>query len=189
MKDQKYALPKLTRRRFFAWLGWGSVTLSGTGLALGAGAYVFPRLTFEPSLSYAVGTPEAYKVGDMRLIDAHRVFIFRTPVGFQAVSDICTHLGCSYKPYGAPDKSYDEVHAHCPCHGSVFHRNGAVLRGPAPRSLPFYAMSLGSDGRLFVDESVNDGSSWAGIDHHIYLTGEGKQVKGPLPEGKALTLA
>lgn len=175
-----------TRRRFFAWLGWGSLTLAGNGLALGAGAYIFPRLTLEPPQTYAVGRPSDYAVGEMNLIESYRVFIFRTSTGFQAVSAICTHLGCTYKPYGKQDENYQQVHAHCPCHGSVFHRNGSVLKGPAPRPLPFYALSLSPDGRLVVDESVHDGSSWAGIDHRLYLTEDGRQVQGALPEGEDL---
>lgn len=43
-------------------------------------------------------------------------------------SAICTHMGCTVKPAG---KQY-----RCPCHGSVYDaRTGAVLHGPAPRSL------------------------------------------------------
>lgn len=177
-------LSPLTRRRFFAWLGWGSAALAGGGLTFGAGAYVFPRLSLEPSSAYPVGRPGEYQIGKMRLIQNRSVYIFRALEGFQAVSGICTHLGCAYKPYGAPDKEYDAVHAHCPCHGSVFRRDGSVLKGPAPRPLAFYAMSLSPDGRLFVDESINDGIRWKGIDPRIYLTPEGKQVVGPLPTGQ-----
>ena len=57
---------------------------------------------------------------------------------------------------------------------------GALPRWP----MAFYAMSLSPDGRLFVDESINDGTCWKGIDPRIYLTPEGKQVVGPLPTGQ-----
>ena len=177
---------KITRRQFFSWLGWGSSALIGGGLSLGALAYISPSLTLEPALAYAVGRPEDYNVGEMRLIESRRVFVFRTPDGFQTVSAVCTHLGCTYQPFVEADSTYNEVHAHCPCHGSVFQRDGAVLKGPAPRPLPFYAMYLTPDGRLFVDESINDDTSWAGIDHTLYLTESGEQIKGPLPDGQQI---
>ncbi len=176
----------ITRRHFLAWLGWSSAAFGGGGLVLGAGAYITPRLNLEPPTSYAVGWPENFKSGEMQLINDRRLFIFRTPLGFQAVSAVCTHLGCSYQPFGRLDNEYLEVHAHCPCHGSVFHRDGSVLKGPAPHPLPFYEMRLSLDGRLFVDESVTDESNWAGIDHRIYLTEDGKKILGPLPDGKEL---
>jgi cytochrome b6-f complex iron-sulfur subunit len=46
-----------------------------------------------------------------------------------AFSAICTHMGCTVAPAGAE--------LHCPCHGSRYNAlTGAVLQGPAPRSLP-----------------------------------------------------
>ena len=46
-----------------------------------------------------------------------------------AFSAICTHMGCTVAVAG------NELH--CPCHGSRYNAlTGAVLQGPAPRSLP-----------------------------------------------------
>jgi menaquinol-cytochrome c reductase iron-sulfur subunit len=44
-------------------------------------------------------------------------------------SPICPHLGCSY--------NWNEQKGEfiCPCHGSVFAKDGKVLAGPAPRPL------------------------------------------------------
>lgn len=47
-----------------------------------------------------------------------------------AVSLRCTHLGCLLRFNGA-ERSWD-----CPCHGSRFDVDGAVLEGPATRPLP-----------------------------------------------------
>lgn len=44
-------------------------------------------------------------------------------------SPICPHLGCHYNWFAEADKFI------CPCHGSVFSKEGKVLGGPAPRGL------------------------------------------------------
>ena len=50
--------------------------------------------------------------------------------GLHAVSARCTHLGCLVR-FNAAETSWD-----CPCHGSRFDVDGAVLEGPAVRPLP-----------------------------------------------------
>lgn len=45
-----------------------------------------------------------------------------------ALSLVCTHLGCTL--------SVTPKELSCPCHGSVFDRYGAVLKGPADKDLP-----------------------------------------------------
>ncbi len=184
VREEEAWLPAaLSRRRFLSWLGWGSLTLSLGGGALSSAVYLKPRMTYEPTSAFTVGRPEEYQVGEMRAFEAQRVFLFRTPQGFQALSMTCTHLGCAYKPYGPPDEDFSVVHAHCPCHGSVFARDGRVLGGPAPRPLPFYEMSLTPDGRLQVDLA----KTWPST---TYLTAEGRVLTdGPVPTGEDIRFA
>jgi Rieske Fe-S protein len=49
--------------------------------------------------------------------------------GLHALSPVCTHLGCIVA-WNQAERSWD-----CPCHGSRFGRDGAVLHGPAVRDL------------------------------------------------------
>ena len=65
------------------------------------------------------------------------ILVLRTSTtAIQAVSEICTHAGCSVR--------YDHVNKvlNCPCHGSRFSLAGAVLRGPATRPLKTYTTQL-----------------------------------------------
>jgi cytochrome b6-f complex iron-sulfur subunit len=56
-----------------------------------------------------------------------------------ALSAICTHAGCSMD-YSASQRLLD-----CGCHGSQFSTTGAVVRGPANRSLRVYTATLASN--------------------------------------------
>jgi Rieske Fe-S protein len=47
---------------------------------------------------------------------------------FEGLSAVCTHTGCIV------DKVADGL-IECPCHGSRYHLDGTVARGPAPRAL------------------------------------------------------
>lgn len=68
----------------------------------------------------------------------HDVAISREADGtLHAVSAICTHMACRVA-FNDAEKSWD-----CPCHGSRFALDGAVLNGPA--TVPLKAMALDED--------------------------------------------
>ena len=63
--------------------------------------------------------------------------VYRDPQGdLHEVSAVCTHLGCLVQ-WNSGEKSWD-----CPCHGSRFAVDGAVLHGPA--NTPLHAVEHGS---------------------------------------------
>ena len=73
-----------------------------------------------------LGTGEAAVVD----VDGSDVAAFRDLDGtLHAVSAICTHMGCKVS-WNPAEASWD-----CPCHGSRFAPDGAVLHGPALRAL------------------------------------------------------
>lgn len=180
----------VSRRRLLTRVGWGSFFLSVGAFVSSVASFVIPKLNYEPSSVFSIGRPEDYRIGDMRLLESQAVFVFRTERGFQVVSDICTHLGCAYQPYGPPSEQIPQVHAFCPCHGSYFARDGRVLGGPAPRPVPFYHMGMTPDGRIEVDKAAFNpteelaAASGEGIGHNLYLDPDsGELIEGPYPDG------
>ena len=59
--------------------------------------------------------------------ETQRVAVIRSGNEVYALSLICTHLGCTV---GVTPQDFV-----CPCHGSVFDRQGKVLKGPAEKPL------------------------------------------------------
>jgi len=63
-------------------------------------------------------------------VEGERLAVYRDDAGaLHAVSALCTHLGCQVA-FNASERSWD-----CPCHGSRFDVDGAVLDGPANKRL------------------------------------------------------
>lgn len=62
---------------------------------------------------------------------------------FAAVSPVCKHQGCTVDI--APDR------LECPCHGSMYTREGRVLRGPTQAPLDRFAVEVSREGILTID--------------------------------------
>lgn len=79
--------------------------------------------------------------GSVRLAVAglnHKVLVTRiSETEFTAVSEVCTHSGCSIGDYDVTNERFE-----CPCHKSRFAADGSVLRGPAPRALDSYPVTF-----------------------------------------------
>jgi glycine/D-amino acid oxidase-like deaminating enzyme/nitrite reductase/ring-hydroxylating ferredoxin subunit len=79
------------------------------------------------------GDPRQLQPGDAAIleVDGEQTAAYRSDGGeLHAVSAVCTHLGCTVEWNGG-EKTWD-----CPCHGSRFGHDGAVLHGPATTPLP-----------------------------------------------------
>lgn len=71
------------------------------------------------------------------------VILLRLPdASYRALSAVCTHQACEVRPASAA--------LQCPCHGSVFSFDGAVLRGPAKEPLPVYPVRV-ANGQITID--------------------------------------
>lgn len=61
---------------------------------------------------------------------------------YRALLMYCTHKGCELRPTG--------TFLTCPCHGSEFSNEGAVLRGPADESLTEYK-TINFDSKISIE--------------------------------------
>ncbi len=124
--------------------------MMGGALAVitGAFAYTFARFMQPNLLTGAsgpvdVGVAGQYAVESLTFIEAARSYLGRDKRGFYAIIAVCTHLGCTPR--------LDGNAFNCPCHGSRFARDGAVLSGPAARPLQRAFVGRATNGRLFID--------------------------------------
>lgn len=138
----------ISRRSFFgALLGVGGVAMSAL-LAAPVLRYVLYPLYSNSSLSRwskvglvdqlpAPGSPPVKKEITFRRLDGWRetvttesVYLERTAEGkVRILSSICPHLGCTVQWNASRDKFL------CPCHGSVFARDGKHVAGPSRRGM------------------------------------------------------
>ena len=98
-----------------------------------------------PSRKFRVLLPDSLAVGEAFVPPGRTVAVFRNQEGVHAVSLVCTHLGCIVKPTA---EGFD-----CPCHGSRYGADGSVVKGPAPRPLPWLKVT-NSAGLWVVDEGA-----------------------------------
>ncbi|SRR5712692_2672899 len=137
---------EISRRDFLNDVAAGALGIAGLGAMVVTYRYLSPNALFEPSTTFRAGNPDLYPVNSVTFNQDQQVYIVRTQEGFYAVSAVCTHLGCitQWKP--------DANMIACPCHGSKFKSDGTRVEGPAPRSLPHFAITLTPDGELLVDK-------------------------------------
>jgi cytochrome b6-f complex iron-sulfur subunit len=138
--------PEPIPRRDF--LGLASLgTMFAALFFAGVGIIRLPKAAVlsSPSKKFKVVLPESLAAGQSFTPPGHSVAIYRDEEGVHAISLVCTHLGCIVKRTTGGFE--------CPCHGSHFAADGSVVKGPAPKSLPWLQISE-SGGTYFVDEDA-----------------------------------
>jgi Rieske Fe-S protein len=95
----------------------------------------------------SAGNVSALAVGT--LIVMSNFVVARDASGVYAMSAVCTHAGCLL----SDGSSTVAAGLSCPCHGSIFDGNGAVLAGPARVDLQHYLVTITADGSITVDGS------------------------------------
>ncbi len=72
------------------------------------------------------------------------VYLIKGDKGFFALSSSCPHLGC--KINYRDDSGYFK----CPCHGSMFDKNGKWLSGPAKKDMVHLPYKILKSGKIKV---------------------------------------
>lgn len=140
----------LSRRAFIVGcIGLGAATAGFLAATL---RFLVPNVLYEPSRRFDIGPPGEFPPDSATFLPERRLFVFNGTDGFYSVSSICTHLGCNVKRVTGGFE--------CPCHGSRYDQNGRVISGPAPRPLPWFAMSLSPRGDLIVDVDETVGAEF-----------------------------
>jgi cytochrome b6-f complex iron-sulfur subunit len=145
MNERSRLAPEPIPRRDF--LGLSAIASALAALLFaGLGMMRLPKAAVLPSPSrrFRVQIPESLAEGEPFVPPGRAVAIYRRGDEVYAVSTICTHLGCIVKPTAA---GFD-----CPCHGSRFGPDGAVLKGPAPKPLPWLSVRPLAQNAFVVDE-------------------------------------
>lgn len=137
---------QLTRRRFLG-LAFGASLVALFGQA-GVAMIQFFRPRVQAGAfggEVTAGVPEEFAPGTVNYVQKGRFYISRLEDGgVLALWQRCTHLGCTV-PWREEEGQF-----HCPCHSSLFNRNGEVTGGPAPRPLDLFPVSQ-RDGNLVVN--------------------------------------
>lgn len=140
---------EITRRRFLSrcgdWLCAGTVGLAVVGTIRAAAPTVLP----DPSATFKIGKVADFPEGVAKEFREEKVIVFRDYQGLYAISMVCTHLGCVVNHF--PERFQ------CPCHGSRYDALGRVIRGPAPRSLPWFEITRLPNGDLLVNRAKEVG--------------------------------
>ncbi|HXG52714.1 MAG TPA: Rieske 2Fe-2S domain-containing protein [candidate division Zixibacteria bacterium] len=134
----------MARRDFLGLTAWWS---AAAALLFGfLGAIRLPKAAVLPSPSkrFPVALPASLAPGQPYVPAGRSVAIYKEGNGVYAVSRICTHLGCIVN---ATESGFD-----CPCHGSKFAKDGTVLKGPAPKPLPWLEIKSVGPNQFLVDE-------------------------------------
>jgi cytochrome b6-f complex iron-sulfur subunit len=143
MCPEKNETKGVSRRDFLGLASMGAAVISLLVVVAGVFRMTKANVYYEDSKKFKVGKPEEFPIGAVKKLDDRNVFIFANSDGLHAISSVCTHLGCII--------ATTEWGFQCPCHGSQFDRNGKVIGGPAPRSLPWLEVSRHVDGNIVVD--------------------------------------
>ncbi|MEO0540324.1 MAG: Rieske (2Fe-2S) protein [Cyanobacteria bacterium P01_A01_bin.105] len=146
----------MERREFLSWMGIGGLaaslpvalaacqsdTATDTAPEEAADAPAEPAPAGGPEVIGTVSELEANGFLLNKSASVGPVLVVGDATALQAVNPTCPHAGCDVDWQG------DAAEMVCPCHGSKFAADGAVLQGPANADLETYAVSVEGDNIL-----------------------------------------
>jgi Rieske Fe-S protein len=119
----------------------GGTGVTSTGPGGGASS---PRAPAAGSAGTVLGASADVPVGGGKIFESLEVVVTQPkPNDFLGFSTICTHTACNVSQVAGGT-------INCPCHGSKYHLDGTVARGPAPRPLPSRPVKV-VNGQIILD--------------------------------------
>ena len=141
----------IDRRRFLNWT-WKALAL---GLVVEGGWTTYDILAPRPKGGFGgvvkAGAGSEFPEGTVRYFLGGRFYITSSEGNLVALYQKCPHLGCRV-PFCDSSGRFE-----CPCHGSVFNRNGEYLAGPSPRGMDRFPVTIESDDVLVDTGTVLEG--------------------------------
>jgi cytochrome b6-f complex iron-sulfur subunit len=135
-------MDKITRRDFLKLFTDGLLTLTGLlGLA-GLVRFLSFELDPAPPTEFDLGPATNYPVNSTSMLLHIPAVLIHNPKEFVALSLVCTHLGCTVEQ--------KENGFECPCHGSLYSKDGATQKGPAKLPLKRLRLTTTQEGNLLL---------------------------------------
>ena len=129
--------PRTTRRDFLRWTVAGASTFFLAESAAGFVAFFWPQKIGKFGSKINVAASSVPAVGAPPIVNQDGKFwLINNEDGLLALYWKCVHLGCTV-PWNEGEKQF-----HCPCHGSLYNREGVVVGGPAPRPLDIMEVTV-----------------------------------------------
>jgi cytochrome b6-f complex iron-sulfur subunit len=136
----------VSRRNFVRNATLGAILIVLGQLTFGFLRFFWPNKTGAFGSVLTVSASNVPVVGDPPYRNtAGKFYLMRNEDGLLALYWKCTHLGCTV-PWNAGEDRF-----HCPCHGSIFFRNGVKESGPAPRPMDLFPIEVSPAGDVLVD--------------------------------------
>lgn len=143
---QHNAPKRYPRRTFVRNTVLGSVALVLAQLGGGFLAFFWPLKTGAFGTEILVPSTAIPEVdGEPYRDQAGKFFLVQNTDGLLAMYWKCPHLGCTV-PWNDAAGEF-----HCPCHGSIYDRNGVLLAGPAPRPMDLMTITADASGNITVN--------------------------------------
>jgi len=160
------------RRDFLITLGTGAGVCALGAQGVASLRSLVPNVSYDAPTTVKLGPPADFPDG-LKFLADERLFVFRDGNTFNAISAVCTHLGCTVRAEALPRPETATVGGSplrlthlfsCPCHGSRYTGDGTNVSGPAPKPLAWFRLSVAADdGQLVVDLADE-------VDHDFRLT-------------------
>lgn len=148
---------QINRRRLFRWALLGTMGAIVAQAGLGFTYFFYAQKTGTFGGVVRAGNLKDFPVNSVTRVPKGKYYLTNTDKGIEALFWRCRHLGCTV-PWN-PNETYTVQTTgqsfngvfHCPCHGSVYSRDGQIRFGPAPGPLDIMKLTIAADGGVDVD--------------------------------------